>query len=789
MKTIRKHYYFSIILLASIFLFFGCEKEFQNDNLSVEAQIQHDFFKISDEKNSKVGATPIAKSRDKFLIAQFTNTLLEIERRKPFMNSFLNDFGNILWAHSLELNLDENGSKILLLPSSFKNGSELTGVWAFYTNGVQTKLDFRSRTQIIDTEKGNSKYSALFRNVLNEFENYLNKTDLNLEIESRGGGEEDCEGGSFWYMCLTFFYDEDSYNYHTEYWPDWIDPFHMMSFSQLPHPNDVLLDVGSLLTEDQYNDYVAYYDARSFSEDPNGTLVDSDDDTPGAPNYQSVNCYNVWVWCWQDPADFNIQSIGLGSGSGSGGSTNNSESFDQQIELLKSCIGYDLPYDVDPQNGGNSDGTHPNYEFCALWQSYMDNCLNDSPIGFYQEWAENLSNDPALFDQMINNQLGCLNNIQFDFLSDPESVEEECDDIIRGYVLDFESTYNMTLTDVELNSILISGGLCGNESRFENIAINSVVRIFLNENPFHKEKMDEFKSNHPHDLLAVALRKQHVMLLRADSNYKLFIESTAGWSGIMWTIAKEVIGDKVVDLIINLFPGFGQKDEVKNAIKAAKNGEILEFLYEAAIIVGENTPIGKYIKGLDAFKELSEFYKKVDRIWDKISGYAENVLEEMWDIVSKYPESIRINSELIGSISNAINRGLKTIDDVMVSIPGFSEMTELRLEHILHGDETGGLHHVSGLINNIDNNVSHYFPQDANGVYKIIFNGKSSTMFPDSMDEIEVATSIQYIFDNFPVDEIADGKPFIEGLYNNMEIRIDLFTDGTIKTAYPFYKP
>lgn len=225
----------------------------------------------------------------------------------------------------------------------------------------------------------------------------------------------------------------------------------------------------------------------------------------------------------------------------------------------------------------------------------------------------------------------------------------------------------------------------------------------------------------------------------------------------------------------------------------SKNGDFFGVVYEAIQLVGKNSPLGRAIKAAQAAVEFSSFMVKVNRIWNKIDSFAETAIEQMWDIVKKYPEALRINPDLIGGIAKAINRGIKSIDEVMESIPGFTKMSSQRMKHILHGDAGGGLHHASGLVNNSAINVIEHIPPNAKGVYKIRYelpNGqtKLSSMFPDSKSEIGVAKSIENVFNN-PSEDIIDGVGRKLTGTDSAGIPIEIITDSNynIITAYPLF--
>ena len=170
--------------------------------------------------------------------------------------------------------------------------------------------------------------------------------------------------------------------------------------------------------------------------------------------------------------------------------------------------------------------------------------------------------------------------------------------------------------------------------KYRNI-INNSIWLNQTENTNIKQHIDAFLTNNPNDVAALIHAYTQIENMKNDGDYKALVESSFGWSGIMWTIVKELVGDKAVDIIIGLIPGFGNVDELKDAIKAAKNGDWIEFTFEVGKIVGQNTPWGKMLKIGEAGSEMYQFCKKIEKIWDKIGTWTTSKTEQIWNIVKK----------------------------------------------------------------------------------------------------------------------------------------------------------
>jgi hypothetical protein len=271
----------------------------------------------------------------------------------------------------------------------------------------------------------------------------------------------------------------------------------------------------------------------------------------------------------------------------------------------------------------------------------------------------------------------------------------------------------------------------------------------------HKTSYDNFLINYPTNE-----DKEHAELFMTnvftDQEFADLSTSSFSWSGIMWDIAKELAGDKAVDIMAQFIPGFSNVDELKDAVKAAKNGDWLEFTAEIAKIVGQNTPWGKILQVAEAGSELYNFCKKIDNIWDKINTYSTAVASKMWDIIKKCPESIRTNPTIISDLIKAVNRGAKSISDVVnhANVPWINSNS---VTHIFRGDSfNGGRHHISALISDPTIKITHIKKRNSAGFYEVSLQKSGNppltmedkSFFPDIWDENRVVDAIKAAFNN-----------------------------------------
>lgn len=129
-----------------------------------------------------------------------------------------------------------------------------------------------------------------------------------------------------------------------------------------------------------------------------------------------------WTGTGQGPK-FNI--------GGKGGSSYTPPPYLEDVERLKFCFGFEDVYDVDPMTGGNENAIHPDFEFCKIWQTYMDDCFGNIPYQdqeeFYTAWGQNMYYENSLFNDIIENPEKCYDASEFNCLVEIENYEDKFD--------------------------------------------------------------------------------------------------------------------------------------------------------------------------------------------------------------------------------------------------------------------------------------------------------------------------------------------------------------------------
>ena len=206
--------------------------------------------------------------------------------------------------------------------------------------------------------------------------------------------------------------------------------------------------------------------------------------------------------------------------------------------------------------------------------------------------------------------------------------------IVAGVLLDNDAVGQVS----ELIAFINTNGL--------NLSSDATSLLLLH--PVHRPQVTTFYENHPDDLEAEEYLNDQLSLMLADPAYREAVESMISWSPIVWAVAKEIIGDKIVDIVGDVVLG-GNKQNVLDAIKAAKNSDYFGVVYAAVKLVGGNSPLGKAIKAAKATVDFTTFMVKIERIFGKFTDAA---ITRLWTIAKT--SSIKLNPrylEYVGDLA------------------------------------------------------------------------------------------------------------------------------------------
>ena len=418
--------------------------------------------------------------------------------RGVITSEFISQTGYPVWSLSNEIKADN--STIVVLPTSIPESCQTSGIWYYYSNSDEKRIHYEEKANFsnrIENEIDISAYpvntsftAASFVQLQSQLCDVL-LDDLNtVYVETRGGDEEEdgppCIGGEY-VDVQVWVYDPSS------------------SGTNLQHINTLLNEIEALqAANSEVFGFIGGYgingslDGASYSElidKINGFLewnfdyeiyrpvleayaelrqglsllgigngstgILDDARNRGGEKFWTSETIKIWVWCWDDPLDFDLSS---GQGTG-GGSTSVVPDYWPDMQELQDCIAVNDVHDVDTQSGGNADASFTgDIVMCTLWNAYLADCLsgdfegvsassyftpyqhNSSP---YATWGQFKHDYPDLFNEIINNEHGCITTAQTGGDINTTDNDDPFVDCGTAAVINFVNTYNLELTKEE----------------------------------------------------------------------------------------------------------------------------------------------------------------------------------------------------------------------------------------------------------------------------------------------------------------------------------------------------
>lgn len=189
-------------------------------------------------------------------------------------------------------------------------------------------------------------------------------------------------------------------------------------------------------------------------------------------------CNWVWVWCWQDPADYG--SILAGGDDSSSSSGSYLPAWQDNYNDLRFCEGVG---DVHDTGQDNPNGIHPNFDFCSTWMDYLTDCIlpSQSETDTYEEtiwqWAQFQYTNPDLFDQTIADPNDCTPTDQIDLNG---STDEECINALDAFQTAIAKTLNKFEKWAILNPTDQTSMPCADQAAFNVWALNELLEYNYN---------------------------------------------------------------------------------------------------------------------------------------------------------------------------------------------------------------------------------------------------------------------------------------------------------------------
>lgn len=505
----------------------SCEKE--EDFLPVPETIVNQPIEATGA-SAKSAVTGINED----VVKAFYDQLLKLQTETNFYSGFVEAYGPLDWGNILQFEGDEGGY-VLSVPTKKADSAITTGILLFSTNTDGDKIKFSLRSEYdaavsVDFQNASAEELFIYRNF---YYNDLKSDDgkepdeeIGTSLLEKDGEDEECTGGSFVEMCARItggnatehntirswsqvgrIINRSLRNYPS-YGTQVIDNFKNKSFNELLTIRDNIND--GITSNDQYpthnpsyvNAFNAYFAAREMlagqgiGTGPSGVLGDTDFPSMHNQVIQAfTDCQLVFVHCWEDPRDFEIV-IG-GQGGGGGGDQSLYDPWFPNYTGLMFCRGVNDPFDTNggPSQDNSTSLLHPNYDFCVIWQEYLETCIRPSEvpinnptrpdegeIRMYEAWAEFQFRHPEQFNEIIANPSNCVATDDLDGYSPPDT-QDDC----IGSLVSFMDKYDLDLTRAERGAIItgMSSGACGNQDVFNNLALFDLLNqtLDLDDNP------------------------------------------------------------------------------------------------------------------------------------------------------------------------------------------------------------------------------------------------------------------------------------------------------------------
>ena len=493
--------------LLLVLLIAGCKKD------PIEMIEDYDDASISSRTVEGI-------QRDVELINSFYQNVLEIQGRTGFYNEFHEEYGYFNWSNSMEFNAGEG--KILFVPVIENEAASSKGGFLYYKGSNQERIKFFDKSAIeskFDASSPNAQpninerfaYKSLVLNDLQRnIENNSNRLDDLFETSpiENGDGEtptnnqgflNDCNWGYFQLICaqvdettVAGGIDASTLAKLKKIYEDFSEgkwnQFHSMNLQEL----EDYVNSQAYLNDPFHQDFgfeqklLDYLEARrnlGYDDPTSGILY-------GVVVESYTVCNDVWVWCWEDPADYEFPHNGS-----SGSSSNNDFNplWQDAYDRLRFCEGVDDVFDTGPDNPS---AQHPDFDFCSTWMNYLEDCIlpTQGPlqdpltntggemtyIGVIETWAEFFYYYPGLFTNTIADPQDCTSTADIENQISDNIGDEECLNALAVY----EATFNVNvrrLREKILNAVDDLGPPCNNQEAF-NLWANAIIIDFLSQN-------------------------------------------------------------------------------------------------------------------------------------------------------------------------------------------------------------------------------------------------------------------------------------------------------------------
>lgn len=315
---------------------------------------------------------------------------------------------------------------------------------------------------------------------------------------------------------------------------------------------------------------------------------------------------------------------GYGTGGGTGGSGNNNEN---PYSPFWDVFTGSLPMGIFVQSPSL---LPPGFDTTLVRQFIDINRI----FNFLPQQLIDLSNNPA-YIQVLYNIFAPWVNVPIT----PENQANAPNFALVKPVTDFAIKHKLTAQQFE--ALLRDGALFGQVKAVQEALLLSNAEVgWLTTNPLHAGDLDTFLDKYGAEEGAKEHANTHLDNLMTDPEYREMSEASFDWPEVVWTIAQELIGDALIDLILNQIPLFNNQDEIRDIIKSAKNGSWLEFSYEVSKLVFKvvlkNNPYANAVQVLwEGSEKAAKIGKTLGIIKTLLGTMSTQAVERAWGILEK----------------------------------------------------------------------------------------------------------------------------------------------------------
>jgi len=471
---------FAVLAVFLLFSIVSCDKDTDttSDTNSISS-VSEPRSKINDD-------------RDQNLLQSFYQDILSLQSQSGFYDEFYLQHGYFDWPNFQSYE-NPTGDPILVMPVVKSHLTPSSGIMIYRQNSTNKKFSYVSRAELLnsiqDVEINQILKSQCDFLLLSDIKRGLggDKELLSTTRDGETDTEPPCDGGEFVTICVKFdnsnadfaqehdnfesFLKEQiknlnlSANISDSEWAKWYAAFDGLASYSLSD-----LDLYSSISEfynltfgvfdpdralEMYNLYklmrFSYFETFDFGKDDVlGTYITN------TTSNSYFECFDIWIWCWDEYPDFELTGFVVIPGP----TGTSIPPFQKNHDKLMFCEGYLEPHDTGEDN---PDSVHPNFEFCEIWMTYLEDCIlpNATLIEGYgggysnliMQWAQFQYYYPDDFAEAIADSEDCgTTTTEVEENNPPSPIAEECMDALN----DFEKEYGLDLTIEERKAILFN---------------------------------------------------------------------------------------------------------------------------------------------------------------------------------------------------------------------------------------------------------------------------------------------------------------------------------------------